>query len=237
VGTIPTTAPSGYHQVFADDFNRSSLGSNWLAYAGQAGSDVGSWWDPSHVQVANGQLILRTYQDPSHYGGAAGYPPWVEGGVSLGPGLQQTYGEYLVRSRVTSATGVTQVALLWPASGSWPPEVDFNESYGSNGSSEATLHWGSNAATHQQQVATVSVDLTRWHTWGVILSPGKVVYTLDGAVWATMNTNPVPTIPMILDLQQQVWGCGEVPYEACPSAATPSEVDMEVDWVVAYAPS
>ena len=64
----------------------------------------------------------------------------------------------------------------------------------------------------------------------------KVVYTLDGSVWATMDTNPVPTESMVLDLQQQVWGCANNQGETCPSAATPSEVDMDIAWVVAYAP-
>jgi beta-glucanase (GH16 family) len=180
-------------------------------------------------------LILRTYEDPARYGGSSSDPPWVEGGVSSSAGLQQTYGEYLVRSRVTSTIGVPQAELLWPASNSWGPEIDFNESNGTTGFTTATLHWGSGTdAPYESQ--TLQIDLTQWHTWGVIWSPGQVVYTVDGVVWATMTTPNAPSVPMVLDLQQQVWPCGGN-WEACPSSATPDEVDMDVDWVVAYAPN
>jgi hypothetical protein len=221
--------------VFADDFTGSSLDSNWTAYNGEPGGDPGGWWDPSHVEVSDGMLILQTYEDPAHYGGPSSDTPWVEGGVSGFAGLQQTYGEYLVRSRVTSTTGVTEVELLWPASDSWGPEIDFNESNGTAGFTTATLHWGSGTDA-QQESQTLQIDLTQWHTWGVIWSPGQVVYTVDGVVWATMTTPNAPSVPMVLDLQQQVWPCGGN-WEACPSSSTPAEVDMDVDWVVAYAPN
>jgi beta-glucanase (GH16 family) len=232
---MPTSSPTGERLVFADDFPGTSLDSNWTAYSGGPSGDAAGWWDPSHVEVSDGLLGLRSYEDPTHYGGPSGDPPWVEGGVSSAHGLRQTYGEYLVRSRVTSATGVTQVELLWPANGSWPPEIDFNESNGTAGFTTASLIWRT-STDPQAETQTLDIDLTQWHTWGVIWRPGEVVYTVDGKVWATMTSPNVPSGPMVLDLQQQVWPCGGN-FEACPNSATPAEVDMEVAWVVAYAPN
>jgi hypothetical protein len=232
--TLPPP-PAGYHLVLTDRFNEGSLDLHkWIAYEGQPGSDLGGWWDPSHVTVQNGMLILRAYHDPEHYKGPSKYPPWVEGGVSSAVGLEQKYGEYLVRSRVTSAVGVTEVALLWPAGRVWPPEIDFAESFGYPGRSFGTLHWGFSSDPQQEQ-RSVDVDLTQWQTWGVIWTPKFVEYTLNGKIWATM-ANESPNVPMVLDLQQQVWGCGVNRWEQCPSNKTPPEVDMEVAWVAAYAP-
>jgi hypothetical protein len=227
---VPPRAPSGYQLVVAQDFTGASIPNGWHPYQGQAGSDSGGWWDPSHVTVGHGSLILHTYQDPAHAGPRS---PWVEGGIDLWPSGVLTDGEYLVRSRVTSATGVTEVMLLWPNSDNWPPEIDFNESNGTN-ESTATLTWGTVEKRYLAQSKATPIDLTQWHTWGVIVTPTTITYTVDGQTWATMANHE--QVPMHLALQQQVWPCGNGSGRTCPSAATPREVDMLIKWVAIYAP-
>ena len=135
---MPSRAPRGYHAVVAQDFLGTTVPAGWHPYQGQAGSDTAGWWDPSHITVGNGMLTLHAYKDPAHGGPNS---PWVEGGIDQWPAGVLVNGEYLVRSRVSSATGVTEVALLWPDDDNWPPEIDFNESNGTN-ESTATLIWG-----------------------------------------------------------------------------------------------
>ena len=231
---MPTQAPTGYQTIVAQDFTGTTLPSGWHAYSGQPGSDTGGWWDPSHVTVGQGMLVLHAYEDATHYGQSSG-PPWVEGGVDLWPDGVLTDGEYLVRSRVTSATGVTQVELLWPNSDIWPPEIDFNESNGTNESTAHLLYGPAGQPIRVESPSLTSIDLTQWHTWGVTVTPSLISFTLDGTVWATMENNPQEQVPMHLAIQQQVWPCNSQS-ETCPSAATPSEVDMQVDWAVVYAP-
>jgi hypothetical protein len=234
---MPTTPPTGYQQIFADDFTSSTLGSNWHEYSGDDfgvyNGQAGTTWDPSHVTVGNGLLTLRTYQDPAHAGPNS---PWVEGGVALWLNVNGAsdpiYGEYLVRSRVTSATGVTQVMTLWTDT-TWPPEIDFNESNGTNSSGATEWYNGANGPTQLQPGVPSGVDLTQWHTWGVITTPSTITYTVDGRVWATMPN--YVTTPTHLTLQQMIWPCAD-PYEACPSSSTPPEVDMQIDWVAVYSP-
>jgi len=227
---LPSRAPSGYQLVVAEKFTGTAIPSGWHPYQGQAGSDTGGWWDPSHVTVSNGALTLRTYRDPANAGPRS---PWVEGGIDLWPSGVLTDGEYLVRSRVTSATGVTQVMLLWPNSDNWPPEIDFNESNGTS-ESTATLIWATAAKRHLAQSPALAIDLTQWHTWGVIVTPRTITYTVDGKTWATMANHE--QVPMHLALQQQVWACGNSSGRACPSSSTPREVDMLIDWVAIFAP-
>lgn len=215
--------------MYTQNFSGSVVPSNWHSYRGQPGSDSGGWWDPSHVTVGNGHLILHTYQDPSHAG--PNRSTWVEGGIDLWPTAVLTNGEYLVRSRVTSAVGVTQVMILWPDHQFWPPEIDFNES---NGTNESTAHFWYGTASNPQTISSSpgKVDLTKWHTWGVIVTPATISYLLDGRTWATVTNHE--QVPMDLAIQQQVWSCGGS--EVCPSQATPSHVELEVDWVAVYAP-
>ncbi len=232
-GKAMPNAPVGYHRVLAENFKGTSLPSDWHPYYGQAGSDTAGWWYPTHVTVGGGVLTLRTYRDPGHAGPDS---PWVEGGIDLWPSGVLTDGEYLVRARVTSATGVTEVMLLWPNSDDWPPEIDFNES---NGTNESTAHLIYGSASHPQMTQSrtltpATVNLTQWHTWGVIVTPTTITYTVDGKTWASMVNHE--QTPMHLALQQQVWACNNTSGRACPSAATPSEVDMQIDWVVVLAP-
>lgn len=220
-GQSPPGAPPGYDQVYSEEFLGSSLDSNWYAYSGQPGGDPANCWAPSHVAVSGGEVKLSTYQDPSNFCGTAGDTPWVSGGIGTIASMSP-YGEVVVRSRVTSMVGVTQVELLWPAAPVWPPEIDFNESWGAVGGTSATLHYNSD---NEQISDDVSVDLTQWHTWGVIWTPGELQYTVDGTVWATMTTANVPDIAMVLDIQQQYWSGAETPH---------TNTTLDVDWVAAY---
>jgi outer membrane protein OmpA-like peptidoglycan-associated protein len=213
-----STAMAGYQQTYVNDFTGSSIPSGWDVYAGKPGGDPGGQWADSHVQVGDGILQLSTWQD-SAYGGE-----WVAGGLCQ-CGVQRTYGAYFVRSRVTGA-GPTQVELLWPTQG-WPPEIDFDETNGGTDYSMATLHF---TTANSQIHDTIDVDMTQWHTWGVIWTPTSVSYTMDGSIWAQVNIPAdVPHQPMTLDIQQQTW-CGVAGTVACPT--TPE--DTQVDWVAEY---
>jgi Glycosyl hydrolases family 16 len=212
-------AMTGYTQSYVDDFSGSAL-TGWSPYSGQPSGDSGSQWGgASHAVVSGGMLSLETFQDPN-YGNE-----WVTGGVSQN--TTGTYGAYFVRSRVTGA-GPTEVELLFPASG-WPPEVDFNESGGGTNAETATTIWAVNSSGTKSQIQVAgSVDLSQWHTWGVIWTPTSVTYTVDGTVWGTItNSSEVPQVPMRLDLQQQTWCSSGF---ACPSAPQ----QMDIDWVAEY---
>ncbi len=172
------------------------------------------------MTFSGGMLQLNTWKDPA-YGNE-----WVAGGLCQ-CGVQNRYGAYFVRSRVTGP-GPTQVQLLWPATNTWPPEIDFNESMGTIGKTSATVHFTSKNLQDQR---TLDTDLTQWHTWGVIWTPTTITYTVDGKVWGEIKVaSEVPDIPMTLDLTQQTWCTSNY---ACPTAPE----STQVDWVAEYSPS
>lgn len=215
----PSNALAGYRLSYVNDFTGTSLPSGWSAFSGTPGGDPGSLWEPSHVTVGGGLLQLNSSRDPAHNNG------WVSGGLCQ-CGLPRTYGAYFVRSRLTGP-GPTQVELLWPTVG-WPPEIDFNETYGGDTATSATLHY---MAVNKKVNAALDVNMTRWHTWGVIWTPKSVTYTVDGHVWATMSTpSEIPNQPMTLDVTQQTWCSSGF---ACPASAQ----STYVDWVAEYTAS
>lgn len=218
-GPPSASALAGYQLDYVNDFTGSTIPSGWGVYTEMAAGDPGSQWAANHVDVADGELQLNTFADPAYNN------EFVNGGISQS-GNPLLYGAYFVRSKVTAA-GSTQVELLWPKSGDWPPEIDFDETGGGTTSSQATLHFTSaNTQIHNQ----ISEDMTQWHTWGVIWTPTSVTYTVDGTVWGEVdNAADVPTVPMVLDIQQQTWCSASTPY-ACPTYPD----STLVDWVAEY---
>jgi len=187
-------AMSGYTMTYSNDFTGTTLPSGWTAYSGTAAGDPGSLWAPSQVKVSGGMLQLTTSQLP------ADNNDWVSGGAGQS-GEALTYGAFFVRSRMTGV-GPTQVELLWPTGG-WPPEVDFDETYGGDTLTQATLHYTSaNLTIHNN----LTIDMTQWHTFGIVWSPASIIFTVDGTEWASITTTSViPDQPMGLDIQQQTW--------------------------------
>lgn len=223
-GTLPARgAPDvagspSWKQVFADDFNGRALNTeNWSAYSGQPGGNPDGWWEQSHVIVRDGFLVLRGYRSGGRF---------VTGGVSSGKAVTETYGKYLVRFRIDPGVGVKYALLLWPQNRPWPEggEIDFAES-DTRTDTKAYLHYGK--SNSQVRSGPLRLKTTDWHTLGVEWSPGRLVYTVDGRAWATVDSGHVPTSRMALDLQSEAtvdWGSG-----------TPAEVDAEIDWVRIYA--
>ena len=224
-GDIP-----GWHQVFADDFTGSALDlTRWHTYSAEPAGDPGGWFDPNHVSVSGGELVLAGYRDPADGG------RWATAGVSSSLGLSQTYGKYLVRLRFDRGVGVAHTILLWPTDNASQPEIDFSEDNGANRQTDyETLH---PAPLGPQIQHATAVDLSQWHTFGVEWTPGRLVYTLDGRDTSVVTGAHVPSTPMVMDIQTQAWACGTSTWEQCPNATTPAHVNLYVDWAVAYSPA
>lgn len=232
-GSTPPAPPAGYTTVYQSEFSSGVLGPEWYRYWGQPGGDPGGWWSPSHVDVTQGALTEHTYQDPSHYGGSS-TTPWVEGGVAL-PKFGIQSGEILVRTRLTDPNGVATALLLWPsAANTWPPEIDFSETMGGS-QAYAFLHWRSSTGIQTASAKAPKVDLTQWHTWGVIVTPSKLTFTVDGSPWATLANQQSQM--MHLCIQQEVYAPGNPYGELAPGPSEPGEVDLDVAWVAVYASS
>lgn len=219
-GDIP-----GWHQTYAEDFTDAHLADRWYLYSGQPGGDPLGWWDPSHVTAAGGVLTVAGRRESTPNGDL-----YVTGGLSNAKTFSQTYGRFAVRFRMDKGYGLAYALLLWPTNNEWPPEIDILEDNAQNrDTASATLHYGSNnTQVHQETTGDFSV----WHTAELDWTTDRLVYRIDGTVWATMTTTNVPDTPMSIAIQSQAWACGT--WEGCPDSSTPAEVNLYVDWVVAY---
>ncbi len=218
-GVAPTASDAlkGYSLSYASDFTGNVLPKGWNVFFGVPGGDPGGQFGLKHVVVSNGMLQLNTWRDPLYKN------HWVTGGLCQ-CGRPMTFGAYFVRSRVTGG-GPNAVELLWPLTNKWPPEIDFNETAGSITSSSSTIHW---SPINQIEQRHLTIDMKRWHTWGVIWTRSAVTYVVDGQVWGKIaNVDAVPKIPMTLDFEQ-IALCGL--HSECPT----HPVSMQIDWVTEY---
>lgn len=216
-GIAPPTATAlrGYRHTYTQDFAGHVLPKGWGTFDGVPQGDDQSHWLPSHVVVSGGLVRLIASKD------AAG--TWITGGVSQFS-VGRAYGAYFIRSRVTGP-GPDQNEMLWPVAPVWPPEVDFNEMGYSPKSTSWTVHYGHGSAFVQ---TTRSFNMERWHTWGLIWTPKKMTFIIDGHSWGSLtDVQQIPHQKMMLDVQQQVW-CH--PRLACPTRSSA----LEVDWVAEY---
>lgn len=223
---MPAGDIAGWHQTFADDFTEGDISSRWWNYDGQPGGDPGGWFDHTHVNTVNGDLVISGSRANTPNGSV-----YVTGGINNSKSFQQTYGLFKVRFRADVGRGIAYTMMLWPIGDIWPPEIDIAEDNGKDRKmTSATLHYGADdSKIHKEVTGNFSV----WHTAELEWSPGKLTYRMDGKVWATMATPNVPDIPMSIAIQTQAWKCGGS-WEGCPSSSTPANVNLYVDWVVAY---
>jgi outer membrane protein OmpA-like peptidoglycan-associated protein len=217
----PTGFP-GYVETYENDFTGTTIPPGWVTFGGtdSLDPDTGEQFAATHDVVGDGVLSLNTWMDPA-YGNE-----WVTGGICLCQD-SKLYGAYFVRSRQTGP-GPTGVDLLWPTSNTWPPEIDFNETVGVTNATTATVIWGDAGGQRQQRQLALNIDMTQWHTWGVVWTPTSILYTVDGKVWGQFDVpSEIPTVPMTMRVQTQTWCTYNY---ACPT----SPQSTLVDWVAEY---
>lgn len=158
---------------------------------------------------------------------------WSSAGLSSGRGFSAAQGKWTVKAKFDRAYGVGYAFLLYPKGGGWPPEVDMIEGTMGGADIMSTFHYGTAAQNLQQQMWQHKVDMTKWHTYGVVFSGDVITYTLDGVEWGAITNPQSPRMPMWIGLQAGVKDCAKSTGE-CLSEATPDSAGITVDWVAHY---
>ncbi|MBA8792639.1 beta-glucanase (GH16 family) [Friedmanniella endophytica] len=219
----------GWTADFVDNFDAPLDVKTWGRYMGGAphGSHATYMLDnatvtPSPSAPGSGILQLHTKYENGR---------WTSAGMSSGRGFAATGGKWVVKAKFDRAYGVGYAFLLYPKGGAWPPEVDFAEGTAGGKSIMATVHY--DPKNYQIQRWLHNVDMTKWHTYGVILGDNTIEYTIDGRTWATVTTPHVPKVPMWLGVQSGVKDCAITTGE-CLSPDTPKDSAISIDWIAHY---
>lgn len=214
---VPAAATTPQWKLaFSDDYTGSALSSAYATF-GAASSPRGPK-DRALNIVHDGVLTERVTQVNG---------VWTGSGFCLCRATTGLYGKYQLRFRyVTPAVGTKVVALLWPADGGWPPEVDFTEFDAANPAHNTlTNHYDS--PTSMTHGSYPNVDWTAWHTVALWWTPAALTFRLDGRTVRTL-TEHVPHQKMWFGLSNSLGRTVR------PDASTPATVDFDVDWFRYY---
>jgi len=254
---------SGYHLVFDEPFNGTSLsdtklGYQWTGYEGANGKT-------DAVSVSGGYLTLTSYSTNDggtlkHWGGCVATEAY--GGINR----QWTYGYFEARIQFSNAPGnnmafwmVSDVmfdSISHPASdGNEVDIIEHRQTDGDNNSIPTTqhmaLHWGGYGSDHDSVSANVVTSglNSGFHTLGLLWTPSEYKFYVDDVLkktwtasfwdWSDFETKYVMSNGpewIILDTSPSGGWCGTIPAEGYGSLAT-STTKMVVDYLRVYHPN
>ena len=233
---VVSGAPAGWVQVFADDFDGTSLDrSVWQPdrsgdKAGEPFNPVieDGWFNPDDVSVSHGSLLLTVGGDGrTIHGRSYGHS---SGMVQSNAAIPLTPTRYLeARIRFPECSGCWPAFWMVPVD-RWPPEIDIAEFLETSSKTRPSFNYfdANEKETGGHEYGDAAVDYRdEFHTYGALWEGDRIVPYIDGkpypAVEATAN---VTSIPMMIILNLSVRGG----YDTRPGE------QMQVDWVRVWAP-
>jgi beta-glucanase (GH16 family) len=149
---------------------------------------------------------------------------FTSGLLTTKPSFAQTYGYFEARIDLPEGAGAWPAFWLLPADGSWPPELDVMEAYGS-ALTYQTVH-SKATGTHTMEYTTnyVPGGTDGFHTYGVLWTKESITWYIDGVAVDTAATPADMNKPMYMLLNLAVQD------KASPTFTA----DMKIDYVRAY---
>ena len=242
---------SGMTLSFSDYFNTLSL---WDGHSGTW--DTNFWWGAENGSSLTRNNELQWYIDANYAPTSSVHPFSVDNGVLTITAAQasadikplinnydytsglltthdtfsQTYGYFEMRADLPENAGAWPAFWLLPEDGSWPPELDVVEMYGQNPNSLLMTAHTNQTGQHTTVGSTVNVSNTDgFHTYGLLWTPDKLVWTYDGVQVAEAATPSDMHKPMYMLVDLAIGGQAGAPPD---HLATPAE--MKIDYIRAY---
>ncbi|MBZ9742834.1 MULTISPECIES: family 16 glycosylhydrolase [unclassified Mesorhizobium] len=236
---------------FSDDFNALNLhnaqGGTWdtnFSWGAPNGSTLTSngelqWYiDANYAptssvhpfSVGNGVLTITAAQAPADIKPLINNYEYTSGIITTHDTFSQTYGYFEMRADLPENTGAWPAFWLLPEDGSWPPELDVVETRGQDPNSLIMTAHSNATGTHTKVTSTVNtMDTAGFHTYGLLWTPDKLVWTYDGVQVAEAATPSDMHKPMYMLADLAVGGFAGAPPD---HLATPAE--MKIDYIRAY---
>lgn len=236
----PPPQASGYTLMFSDDFNSLNLSTN--------GVGTFNWYNPgmfweaaapySNISASNSALTLLWKQGQgtsdtslaTSAKDASSYHAW-------------RYGYFEVRMRWDTVTGAWPAIWMIPVQGikcggCEQGELDVFEGQGATPTVfTGTIHdWNSPTGHHSaaKNYNLGSVDLSQYHTYGVLWTPGQVTWYFDNQALYSFPTYSIfdqQNYYLIVGSQEGAnWSYGNL------SGVTVSQIGVTVDWVRVWQP-
>ncbi|MEI9406976.1 family 16 glycosylhydrolase [Mesorhizobium argentiipisi] len=242
---------SGMTLSFSDEFNtlnlHNSQGGTWdtnfwwgapngstLSRNGELQWYIDANYGPTSsvhpFSVQNGVLSITAAQAPADIKPLINNYEYTSGILTTHDSFSQTYGYFEMKADLPEHAGAWPAFWLLPEDGSWPPELDVMEMYGQNPNSLLVTAHTNQTGQHTTVGSTVNVmDTAGFHTYGLLWTPDKLVWTYDGVQVAEAATPSDMNKPMYMLVDLAIGGQAGAPPD---HLATPAE--MKIDYIRAY---
>ena len=186
---------SGYTEVFADDFEGSTLNSVWETKSEKSSlSDVYYANDSKHIFLENGTLVLRSTKENNNY--------YIPGGVRTDNTLNFKQGYIEIKAKMPYL-GKREWPAFWMLSscanlakqagdsGKWNIEIDAFENISTSDSFAAQLHkYNTEDGTQVKNLISSGnrqtvTDTDAFHTYGLQWTPTELKFYFDGTCFCT----------------------------------------------------
>jgi hypothetical protein len=185
---------------------------DWLA----GGISTAAPWNPSNPYAwENGRFEFRARVD----------------------GAEQIYNPSAGQYETVTAKGTGPAVLLWPADGSWPPEIDLLESPSpTRNGMYFSIHWKDATGQHQSvSYDFPGIDASQWHVYRLDWNGANMSFYVDGTKMRD-DFGHDPHMKMSFGMQMFVasqydsWYGGE-PDGGSIKNGQNGGIGLEVDWV------
>lgn len=185
-------------------------------------------------EIRDGQLHIKAQKRDARYGGEQMH--YTSGKLNTRGKFEIQYGRFDIRLKVPAGRGFWPAFWLLPASGEWPPEIDFLEVLGHQPQRMYfTNHWPPHANGKHPQYGThfdVHPDFSeKFHVISGVWKDKKINYYVDGKKVST-STRGIPHEKMFLILNLAVGG----DWPGSPDEKTVFSGELIVDYVRVYEP-
>ena len=184
-----------YELIFSDEFDQPD-GSRPDSKKWRSSTRYSATWNrwisnsPDVTFIRDGALVCRAIPNPNT---STDNVPMITGAMETRGKFSFTYGKVEVRLRTNLHTGNFPAAWMMPQppADGWPNggEIDIFESIDGENKAYHTVHsnWTYNLGHKNDPQSSFSegVDVSQWHTYGLIWNETSIVWTLDGNVVGT----------------------------------------------------
>jgi len=214
----------GWYVTMNEDFGGDDLPDTWIRSPHYKRNT--EWWCDEMVRVEDGMVKIDCVRDDSHVCGKGICPS--EGvftsGIETRGVFEQAFGYYEVRVLIPNADGLWSAFWFQSSNmgmvgnqGRDGSEIDVFESAFWQDKQKVghCIHWDGYADNHQSHGTTVDtgIDLYEgWHTYGLLWTPEKYVFFVDGEpTWET-RARGVSRVPEFMRLTIESRPPGPGPY-------------------------
>ena len=136
----------------------------------------------------NGVLTITATNTPTAAEAALWGYDYMSGALTTRGTWGQTYGYFEARLQLPDEKGAWPAFWLMPTDGSWPPEIDIMEAYGTEQAVQ-TLHT-KETGSHTQSYTKTFVDgaTSGMHTYGLLWTEDSLTWYIDGTAVKTAHT-------------------------------------------------